>query len=95
MIADKILALAKAMQNGLAFAPKTWADELLVIAARVADVEKDAARYWWLRGQCGIARPDAAVVFNIGHDWVNVADGASLDRDCDAAIKEQAGATNR
>ena len=67
-------------------------EELERFAALVADAERlreDAERYRWLRAQHGIIRPQAACVFNIGHDWANVADGPSLDRDIDAARKEQ------
>ena len=58
-------------------------------AEEIAVLRKDAERYRWMRSQHGIVRPDAACVFNIGHDWANVADGNALDNAIDAAMKEK------
>ncbi|CAB4171400.1 hypothetical protein UFOVP1095_23 [uncultured Caudovirales phage] len=54
--------------------------------AECAALKVDAERYRYLQSQCGIVKPDAAVVFNIGFDWANVSDSDALDKATDAAI---------
>jgi hypothetical protein len=63
-------------------------------ALRLAELEKDAARYRWLRGEVGGGHvPLAQVVWKLNGDrqcgeWTNLTDGASLDEEIDAALKE-------
>ena len=56
--------------------------------AEIARLREDAERYRWLRKQEGTQRPDAQVMFNIGHDWVNCTAPDELDAAIDAARKE-------
>lgn len=71
------------------------ADALLSeIRQRLEAMERDAARYRWLRGEVdGPVLPLAQVVWKLNgnresHNWTNLADGLSLDEHVDAAMAE-------
>ena len=53
--------------------------------ARLAALERDAARCRWLRGLDGSCDSAACVNFNIGFDWIE-AHGVALDEAIDAAM---------
>lgn len=67
------------------------------LRALVGEMERDAARYRWLRGEVeGPHVPMAQVVWKLnwnreGSKWTNLADGAMLDQHCDEAIAKQEG----
>lgn len=70
---------------------EAWA----AVGAAVAELERDAARYRWLRGEVdGTALPLAQVVWKLNgnresHNWTNMADGWSLDEHIDTAMEAE------
>lgn len=68
-------------------------DEIERLRAALAEAERDAARYRWLRNETAIAdRPLASVVWKRKMDrgsseWVNTASPESLDAAIDAALE--------
>ena len=66
---------------------------IISLLDHVERLEKDAARYRWLRDEHYIINPLAAVVWKKNDDrdeseWVNTVDGYSLDCHIDAAMGE-------
>ena len=88
MIADEIRALAARC----ALLDATVADAIFAIADRVEAVEREAARYRWLRDARYTAAPSGSLV----DLWLfsrPTSSGAGIDSAIDDAIKEQADAT--
>lgn len=64
------------------------ADRLQSILTKHEGEARDAARYRWLRAMNGQCDDAAAVMINIGFDWVE-AHGDALDEAIDAAMQPQ------
>ena len=59
------------------------------LLSRVEELEKDAARYRWLRAQYEYVRHSQGEVQCQYEDWEHEDDGLRLDAAIDAALKEQ------
>lgn len=62
-------------------------EDCAALEERVAELERDAARYRWLRNQSGGSAANAAVTISLGFDWYKY-NGDVLDGVIDQWIED-------